>query len=552
MAYSYVRYTGNGTTASYTFPFQYINSDHVQVRVNGVAAIFSFLNANTVTITPAPTAGSVVEIKRVTNKDTVPVNFTDGSVLLERDLDLLAKFDLYIAQEADDAVEQSIKQDSSGVFQALNRRIANLADPIADQDAATKKWVVDNTNLTNDAATSAVASAASATASANSATASAASATASAASATLATQKSQIVVDNIDAIQAIGDNEEVIIGVASDLQGTGFTYDMGSITDPAVGPSATPPGYLRSVYTYLGDLHTVGNDLAGSGFDYDLGTITSPATPVAPGSPGVLRTVVENLDAIQSAVSNLPTMAAAEVAATNAAASATAAAGSSSSASTSATSAANSASTATTQATNAAASATSASSSASSASTSATNAATSATNAANSATAAALSLFNFKGQYLGPLSENPTVDGNGNALSAGDLYFNTTSSLMKVYSGSVWQNAGSAVNGTSARFRYVATAGQTTFTGNDSNANSLLYDVGFIDVYLNGIRLDSTDFTATSGTSIVLTTAAALNDELNIVAYGTFSVASVNGNNITDNTVGINKLTSTLDLGALP
>ena len=65
------------------------------------------------------------------------------------------------------------------------------------------------------------------------------------------------------------------------------------------------------------------------------------------------------------------------------------------------------------------------------------------------------------------------------------------------------------------RFKYTATAGQTTFSGSDdANGNSLTYDVGggtaFADIYLNGVKLDaSDDFTATNGTSIVLGSAAA-------------------------------------------
>ena len=54
----------------------------------------------------------------------------------------------------------------------------------------------------------------------------------------------------------------------------------------------------------------------------------------------------------------------------------------------------------------------------------------------------------------------------------------------------------------------MATAGQTTFSGNDANGNSLTYDVAsgtaFADIYLNGVKLDTSDFTATNGTSIVL------------------------------------------------
>jgi len=108
-----------------------------------------------------------------------------------------------------------------------------------------------------------------------------------------------------------------------------------------------------------------------------------------------------------------------------------------------------------------------------------------------------------------------------------------------------WVPAGSSVNGTSQRYRYIATSGQTTFTGADSNGNTLTYDAGFVDIYLNGVRLDSTDFTASSGTSIVLASGAALNDELNIVAFGTFNVAAFNGSGLIDGTTNISKLNAT-------
>ena len=60
--------------------------------------------------------------------------------------------------------------------------------------------------------------------------------------------------------------------------------------------------------------------------------------------------------------------------------------------------------------------------------------------------------------------------------------------------------------------RFVATANQTTFTG-------LNYSVGYVDVFLNGIKLDGQDeFTATNGTSVVLTDGATVNDIVEIVA----------------------------------
>jgi len=139
-----------------------------------------------------------------------------------------------------------------------------------------------------------------------------------------------------------------------------------------------------------------------------------------------------------------------------AAASAAAALTSETNAASSASSASTSASNASTSASNASTSASSASTSASNASTSASNAATSATNASNSATSAAssaasaLAAFDsFDDRYLGAKASDPSVDNDGDPLNAGDLYYNTTSSVMKVYTGSAWVIAyvpGDAVN----------------------------------------------------------------------------------------------------------
>lgn len=170
-------------------------------------------------------------------------------------------------------------------------------------------------------------------------------------------------------------------------------------------------------------------------------------------------------------------------------------------------------------ATSAATSAATATTKASEASTSASNAATSATSAATSATSAAASYDSFDDRYLGSKSSSPSVDNDGDALLTGALYWDTTAEEMRVYTGTGWTAAGSAVNGTSNRQVYTATSGQTTFT--------ITYDVGYVDVYLNGSKLKvSTDFTATSGTNIVLATGATTGDIVDIVAYGAFNVAN--------------------------
>jgi hypothetical protein len=67
-------------------------------------------------------------------------------------------------------------------------------------------------------------------------------------------------------------------------------------------------------------------------------------------------------------------------------------------------------------------------------------------------------------------------------------------------------------------FEYTATANQTTFTGNDNNSASLAYTANQIMVFLNGIRLESSDYTASNGTSVVLTEAAAISNDVTIVS----------------------------------
>ena len=78
------------------------------------------------------------------------------------------------------------------------------------------------------------------------------------------------------------------------------------------------------------------------------------------------------------------------------------------------------------------------------------------------------------------------------------------------------------------RFIYQATAGQTSFSGSDANSNVLSYSDGeYVDVYQNGVLLKpATDYTSTSGTSVVLVTGASANDVVEIVVYDTFSIAN--------------------------
>jgi len=73
-------------------------------------------------------------------------------------------------------------------------------------------------------------------------------------------------------------------------------------------------------------------------------------------------------------------------------------------------------------------------------------------NAATNAAAANAALEAFNRTYLGAYSADPTVDGNGDALTDGDLYFNSTSNNLKFYDAGngVWVTLNNSVQVNSA------------------------------------------------------------------------------------------------------
>ena len=151
------------------------------------------------------------------------------------------------------------------------------------------------------------------------------------------------------------------------------------------------------------------------------------------------------------------------------------------------------------------------------------------------------SVSSFANVYLGASSSAPTQDPDGSALDDGDLYFDTSTNTLRVYaSGSGWQSAGSSINGTSARYTFTISGTPTTVTGNDNYGNTLAYDAGFVDVYLNGVRMvNGSDVTVTSGTSIVFAQALSNGDTVDVIAFGTFQVANIAASAITSGTLGV-------------
>tara|TARA_R110002020_G_scaffold77025_7_gene194763 strand:- start:1512 stop:2834 length:1323 start_codon:yes stop_codon:yes gene_type:complete len=131
--------------------------------------------------------------------------------------------------------------------------------------------------------------------------------------------------------------------------------------------------------------------------------------------------------------------------------------------------------------------------------------------------AAEAALDSFDDVYLGAKSSDPTQDNDGDALTAGDLYFNTTSNVLKYYTGSAWQAIAAdtdikvlvSANDTTAGYlngKLVAGTNITFTEGSDGGDETL--------------TLAGTTFAATGANSDI-TSLSALSTALSIAQGGT-------------------------------
>ncbi|MCP4281454.1 MAG: hypothetical protein GY776_15810, partial [Alteromonas sp.] len=379
----------------------------------------------------------------------------------------------------------------------------------SDEDVDNVDGFAEQAEASKDAA------AASATAAASSEGAASASATSASASATTATTKaSEASTSATNAASSASSASSSAASATSSATSAASSATAASTSETAASASETAAA--------TSETNAASSETNAATSETNAATsATSASTSATTASTAATSAATSATNAATSETNAATSATTASTAATNAATSETNAATSKTNAATSATNAA-------TSETNAATSATSASTSASNAATSASAASASQVSAAASAASAANSYDLFDDRYLGTKTSDPTVDNDGNALVAGALYFNSTANEMRVYDGANWIAASSAGGASLLEYKYTATSGQTTFSGADDNANSLSYTQDNLIVTLNGVVLENgTDYTATTGTSVVLASGAATSDELNVIAFKTFTTADM-------------------------
>lgn len=159
-SYTTIVVSGGATAGPFTVPFPYLAEAHVSCTVDNVAATFSFTTASSITLDSAAANGATVRISRTTPVDTPLTDFTDGSVLIEADLDNSTLQVLYAVQETADSLEDALIKATDGHFTAQSLRIEELAEPVVTTDAATKNYVDTANAATNVAAAQAAQAAA--------------------------------------------------------------------------------------------------------------------------------------------------------------------------------------------------------------------------------------------------------------------------------------------------------------------------------------------------------------------------------------------------------
>ena len=423
MANSFVRYTGNGSTDAFAVPFSYRAQADVAITIDGVATTaFTWNGAGTViTFTSPPANLSSVEIRRTTSQAARLVDYADGSVLKENDLDTDSFQAFYMGQEAiDDANDRILLDSADFQWDAQSKRIKSVADPTAAQDAVTKNYLENTWLSTSDKADIA----------------------------TLAA------ISGLSTLAANSANVTTVAGAIANVNTV-----AGANTN--VGLVATNIASVNTVATNIVKVVAVADDLAEAVSEVvtvadDLNEATSEIDTVA--------TNIANVNTVGLAIANVNLVGG-----------------------------------------------------------SITNVNTVATNIA--------AVNSFANTYR--IASSAPVS----SLDVGDLYFDTTANELKVYKSSGWAAAGSTVNGTSARYTYTISGTPSSVTGSDDNGNTLAYDAGFADVYVNGVRMSSADITITSGTSVVFASALANADIVDVVGYGTFNVAAVAGLAISSGTI---------------
>lgn len=145
---TYVDYTATAAQTDFAFSFEYLEDEHVTVFIDGAQQTlntdFTIVTTPTkkIVLTSGATAGQIVRVRRQSQRDTNLVDFENGSVLTETELDRAYQHNRYLHQEIGELNDASLqKAAGTNNWDAGNNKIVNVATPTNTNDASTKDYV---------------------------------------------------------------------------------------------------------------------------------------------------------------------------------------------------------------------------------------------------------------------------------------------------------------------------------------------------------------------------------------------------------------------------
>ena len=446
--YSQVTYTGNGNTVAYAIPFSYIDSTHIKAFLNGTITSAFTVSTSTLTFTTAPANGVAIRIERQTPIDARLVDFSDGSVLTEADLDRSANQNFYVAQEITDDQANNLSLDLDDKFNANSKVIKNLANPVNANDAVNKTYL-ENTWLSTADKASLV---------------------------TLTT--------NIANINSVNSNSANINTVASDLNEAVSEINTVAVDIANVNTVGTNIANVNTVAGISGNVTTVaGNNanvttVAGANANITTiaGAINSGTIATVANANSNITTIASNINKVntlfneinkiievsndlQEAVSEIDTV---------------------------------------------------------------SNNIANVNNVGNAINNVISVDANLAG--INSFTERYRISANqpSTSLDVGDLWYDTTNSKLKIYTGNAWNIASDFLENLINEYTFNIASVTSSVTG-----NNFAYTVDAqVNVFLNGVRLiPSSDYVLANGNTITFTNALAIGDVVFAQVFTKLSVA---------------------------
>ena len=170
MSLSYVRYVADGTTDEFDVPFDFLNRTHVKVTIDGNTPVLPirWAGESRIKIADRIAAGSIVELRRETPISSRLVDFQNGSVLTEEELDTALNQIFFLQQELRDRTKDTLNggllglaENEAAIDAILNRvlsseaalELSNSVNDIAVQGEALAAVALDQSILDQALAT---------------------------------------------------------------------------------------------------------------------------------------------------------------------------------------------------------------------------------------------------------------------------------------------------------------------------------------------------------------------------------------------------------------